>query len=81
VAILNDGVNDPDKSFQVQLSNATERRFGHSFPGHRDHPGSHSGDFHATDAGSQSVSLGAVVKIQASAKGARMQWQRRVGRR
>jgi hypothetical protein len=28
---------------------------------------------------SQSVSLGAAVKIQVSAKGARMQWQHRVG--
>jgi hypothetical protein len=79
VVILNDGVINPDKSFQLQLSNASSGGVGNPSLAtviiQDPTPVIHTQPTPA----SQSVSLGVAVKIQVSAKGARMQWQKRVG--
>ncbi|MCL4180585.1 MAG: VCBS repeat-containing protein [Verrucomicrobia bacterium] len=79
VVIVNDGVNNPDKSFQVQLSNASSGGVGNpsltSVIIQNSTPVIYAEPTPAT----QSVSLGAAVRIQVTAKGARMQWQKRVG--
>jgi enediyne biosynthesis protein E4 len=79
VVILNDGVKDPDKSFQLQLSNASIGRLGNPALITVTIQDSTPVIYAQPTPASQSVSLGAAVKIQVSAKGARMQWQKRVG--
>jgi len=79
VAILNDGVIDPDKSFQVQLSQATGGALGTPSLATVTIQDPTPVILTQPFPGRQSVSLGAVIKLRASAKGARMQWQQRVG--
>jgi len=79
VVVLSDGVNDPDKSFQLQLSQATGGALGTPSLATVTIQDPTPMIFAQPLPGRQSVSLGAVVKIQATAKGARMQWQHRVG--
>jgi hypothetical protein len=79
VVILNDGVNDPDKSFQVQLSNASSGGVGNPSLTTVTIQDPTPVIFTQPTPANQSVSLGGTVKIQVSAKGARMQWQHRVG--
>jgi hypothetical protein len=79
IVILNDGVKDPEKSFQLQLSNASSVGLGDPALATVIIQDPTPMIFTQPTPVSQSVSLGAVVKIQVSAKGARMQWQKRVG--
>jgi len=79
VVILNDGVSDPDKSFEVRLSGASNGPLGipHSVTVIIQDPTPMI--YTQPTAASQSVSLGATATIQVSAKGAVMQWQYRTG--
>jgi hypothetical protein len=79
VVILNDGVNDADKRFQVQLSNASSGGVGSPALATVIVRDPTPVIFTQPTPANQSVSLGVVVRIQVSAKGARMQWQHRAG--
>jgi hypothetical protein len=79
VVILNAGIEEADKTFQIQLADASSGGVGlPSLASVRIQDPTPMFYTQPTPA-NQSVSLGAVVKIQVSAKGARMQWQHRVG--
>jgi hypothetical protein len=79
VVILNDGTKDPDKTFQLQLANASSGGVGNpslvNVIIQDPTPVIHTQPTPV----SQSVSMGPPLTIGVSAKGARMQWQHRVG--
>jgi hypothetical protein len=79
VAIINDGEHELTKSFQVHLSNASVGELGSPATTTVTIPDSIPMLYTQPSPVIQSVSLGARVRIQVSAKGARMQWQHRVG--
>jgi hypothetical protein len=79
VVILNAGIEEADTTFQIQMADASSGGVGlPSLASVRIQDPNPMLYTQPTPA-NQSVSLGAAVKIQVSAKGARMQWQHRVG--
>jgi hypothetical protein len=79
VVILNAGAEEANKTFQIRLANASNGALGNpslaTVTIQDPTPVIHQQPLPA----SQSVSLGATVRIQVSAKGAVMQWQHRAG--
>ena len=79
VVILNAGVDEANKSFKIQLADASSGGVGNPSLATVTIQDPTPLIYQQPTPASQSVSLGVTARIQVSAKGALMQWQHRVG--